>query len=108
MIITLSGALPCQTMRDRSSICERPTTIALLRTIETFDSSNYTLQPICPRCIGALATAAGAAAPVATEAISTETIKHVLAARLGLEGADEALCEMRAAGFNEEPHHAED
>lgn len=107
MIVQLSSPLACQTMQDRTHICERATTIALLRTIETFDSSNYTLQPICPRCIAALATAAGQAAPV-SEAISAETIKHVLAARLGLEGADEALVEMRAAGIDEEPNHAED
>lgn len=104
MIVTLSNPLACQTMRDHIHICERPTTIALLRTIETFDSSNYTLQPICPQCIAALATAAGQAAAPVSEAISAETIKQVLAARLGLEGADEVLSELRAAGVEEDTH----
>lgn len=107
MIIQLSSPLPCQTMRDRAHLCERPTTIALLKTLETFDASNYSLHPICPACIAQLAAAAGQAS-AQTEQISTATIKQVLAARLGLEGADEALGEMRAAGVDEGDEHAED
>ena len=57
MIIQLSSPLPCQTMRDRAHLCERPTTIALLKTLETFDASNYSLQPICSSCIAQLAAA---------------------------------------------------
>ncbi len=108
MIVTLSSALACQTMRDRTHSCDQPTTIALLRTIETFDSSNYTLQPLCPRCIAQLAAAAGQATPAPTEAIEAETIKRVLSAHLGLEGADQVLSEMRAAGVDEEDsYHAD-
>ena len=102
--LLFSQLRPALPNRCAESETTRPTTIALLRTIETFDSSNYTLQPICPQCIAALATAAGQAAAPVSAAISAETIKQVLAARLGLEGADEVLSELRAAGVEEDTH----
>jgi hypothetical protein len=97
MFATLSSPLPCETMKDKATSCNRPATLALFNAVETLGYCGYTMQPICPRCIGALATAAGQASTPQSEAIEATTIKHVLAARLGIEGADEMLCALRAA-----------
>jgi len=97
MVIQLSSPLYCETMRERSTHCNRPTRVAILNTTEGLGYDGYTVQPICSHCIQALATAAGQASAPANEAIEAATIKQVLAARLGLEGAEEVLCEMRAS-----------
>ena len=50
------------------------------------------------------APAAGETVTV-SEAIDAETIKRILSAHLGLEGADQVLSEMRAIGTGEETDH---
>jgi hypothetical protein len=102
MFATLSSPLPCETMKDKATSCNRPATLALFNAVETLGYCGYTMQPICPRCIGALATAAGQASTPPSDTIEATTIKHVLAARLGLEGAEETLAALRAAGSTED------
>ena len=96
MVIQLASPLHCETMHDRAKCCNRLTQIALLSSIESLGYDGYTVQPICSRCIAALATAAGQVTAHTSETIEAATIQQVLAARLGLEGAEEVLCALRA------------
>lgn len=98
MIIQLASSLPCETMKNQSTSCNRPATTGLLRVVETLGFCGYTMQPICSHCITTLATAAGQEHAPQSDTISAVTIKQVLAARLGLEGAEEVLCALRTAG----------
>jgi len=107
MFATLASPLPCETMKDTTTSCNKPARLGTLRVMETVTNAAYVLTPICPRCIAALAMAAGqVAAPL--EAIEATTIKHVLAARLGLEGAEETLLALRATASHAEGDDGED
>ena len=108
MFATLSSPLACETMQDKATSCNRPATLALFNAVETLGYCGYTMQPICSRCIALLATAAGQAATPPSETIEATTIKQVLAARLGLEGADEVLCALRAAASGTEDDNGDD
>jgi hypothetical protein len=107
MFVQLSDTLPCETLKTPAASCNRPARVGILKIVETLADVTYVVLPICGQCIAALAQAAGQAPSADSEAISTQTIKQVLAQRLGLEGADEVLCALRAAG-TEEDDHADD
>ena len=107
MLVQLSDALPCETLKSPAVSCNRPARIGMLKLLETMADVNYVMTPICPTCIALLATAAGQATQP-REAIEATTIKQVLATRLGLEGADEVLCALRAAVSNAEGDDGDD
>lgn len=108
MFVQLSDTLPCETLKTPAASCNRPARVGILKIVETLADVTYVVLPICAQCIAALATAAGQTPSATDETISAITIKQVLAQRLGLEGADEVLCALRAAGTAEDDNHADD
>lgn len=107
MLVQLSDTLPCETMKTAVTSCNHPARVGILKALETIADVNYVVIPICHACIAALAAAAGQTPALTSETISAATIKQVLAARLGLEGAEETLAALRAAG-TEDDDHADD